>query len=657
MATHHFSQPVSLGEKLDGVAIDVAEIQADLPTPDESAFAVVEKPHIIRCPPGDVSIDRPRDASPACSVRSSFDSTRVTRRRTSHRHGHHRSEVSKELSFQAETEFSALMELMTGISRRSISLREVWSKIISERDSCYLEMDRMCERIDEYTEIIERKEREWHSHNHEHEQSKTEIAKLKIEITAALASVSEFKQKLSDRDCELGEARREIAEQKDVFKYLKEEKEKTETTLQETSALLVLTEERCKHAEDDAKKHECELRDLKETYYELEAKSTETSTKYESMKVDYTSVKQSYAVLKKEKHEWLHEKGELEEHLRKCHHKHDETKRKLKETIEYYEKKEKEDKETIERSEREVREVREKVIKLKSEKKELEERCKVLVCNYDEEHCRWEDAEERCGKWKLKWEHAEREITSIREELRVIESKQSELKETITKKTEELKRITKIKEHLERDYHGKCKEAENSHREILVFKESIRRHETTIKEKSEEIHTLSERIERLQSECESHQGRCTNLEAEITSLQAVMVSLKAELSVAHEDHDCTKKKLHECETRYESICETYEESQGGHSDYEYQLTQLRTMLREARSEKERAIKARTEADHERDEAVTRYEAKCRDLEEMEEFYASRQHEHHHKEGRRTIRASYGFRSVNSMGSVVKSEDM
>ncbi|MGG6498581.1 UNVERIFIED_CONTAM: hypothetical protein NY603_37205, partial [Bacteroidetes bacterium 56_B9] len=60
---------------------------------------------------------------------------------------------------------------------------------------------------------------------------------------------------------------------------------------------------------------------------------------------------------------------------------------------------------------------------------------------------------------------------------------------------------------------------------------------------------------------------------------------------------------------------------------------------------------------ERDEAVTRYEAKCRDLEEMEEFYASRQHEHHHKEGRRTIRASYGFRSVNSMGSVVKSEDM
>ncbi|KAF2208157.1 hypothetical protein CERZMDRAFT_49765 [Cercospora zeae-maydis SCOH1-5] len=627
-----------------------------MPTPD------IEKLTVLGPISPDASIERPRDASPACSVRNSYNSIRVSRRRTSHRHserlhGHHRSEVSKELSYQAETEFSALMELMTGISRRSTSLREVWSKIISERDSCYSEMDRMCERIEEYTEIIERKERESHSHHHEHEQSKAEVANLKIEITAALANVSEFKQKLSDRDCELGEARREIAEQKDVFKYLKEEKEKTETTLRETSALLVLTEERCKHAEDDAKHHECELRDLQETYHELEAKNTEVTSKYESMKTDYSSVKQSYTILKKEKHEWLHEKGELEEHLRKCHHRHEESKRKLKETIEYYEKKEKEDKETIERVEREVRESREKVVKLKSEKKELEERCKVLTCNYDEEHCRWEDAEERCGKWKLKWEHAEREMTSIRQELRIIESKQSELKETITKKTEELKRITKIKEHLERDYHGKCKEAENSHREIIVLKESIRRHETTIKEKSEETHTLHERIERLQSECESHQSKCTNLGAELTSNQAVMVSLRAKLSIAHEDHECTKKKLHECETRYESICETYEESQGGHSEYEFQLTQLRTMLREARSEKERAIKARTEADHERDEAVTRYEAKCRDLEELEEFYACRQHENQHKDGRRTVRKSFGFRSVNSMGSVVKSEDM
>lgn len=74
-----------------------------------------------------------RAPSPTGSARSSFSSRRHVSRRFSGSSfmRSHRSEVCKELTVQAESEFFALMELMSSISRRSMSLKEVWSKIVS----------------------------------------------------------------------------------------------------------------------------------------------------------------------------------------------------------------------------------------------------------------------------------------------------------------------------------------------------------------------------------------------------------------------------------------------------------------------------------------------------------------------------------------------
>lgn len=609
---HQQETPLSFQEKLDGIDVKVAEIEPELP---EAHFDRLT----MRSP-----LARPRDVSPAFSARSSFSSSR-RRVRHSHghsygsaewRHGHHRSEVSREIKLQAESEFSGLIELMASVSRRSSSLREIWLRYESEIDACYAEMDRMQCSIEEYTEIVERTERESHTHTHEHEERKAEITKLKLEITAALTSTAEYKKKLSDRDCELADIKIELAEARDVYKYLKEEHESTKSTLEETTSLLIAAEKRCKHAEDDARRHECELHDLKESYSELEEKHSETVSKYESTKTEYHSIKKSFDVLKKKEEEWQHERAELHEDVRKCNHRHEETKRKLKEMQEHYERFEKEHSETVEKKEREIRELHETSSKLRIEKKELEERIKVITRDYDDEHCKWEDAEDRCGKWKLKWEHSEREIVSIREELRVIEIKQTELRETVTKKTEEITKLKRSCEHFERDYHSKCKELSQCHSDLLVAKETIRRHESTIKEKSEEIHTLSERVERLHSECDSHRGRCENYAAEATSLEALIVSLRLEISTASSEHESTLKKLHECETRYHEVCETYEEYQEGNSGHEYQISKLHSMLREVREEKERAITARIAADHDRDDAVVRLEAKNREFQEL-----------------------------------------
>jgi chromosome segregation ATPase len=398
--------PEEIGHKLKIIEVNVMEAELGTPTNKFDSLTMLNPIHLPQ--PGTVighlhpqhhheplPLPKsnkptgyfPRSSSPTGSVRSSFNSSRRhvsrgSRRSTSFTHLH-RSEVSRELTTYAESEFHALMELMSGISRRSSSLKEVWTKIISERESCFSEMDQMYEQFDEYSETIERRERESQQHSHEHGDRKKEVSKLRLDITAALTTVSEYKKKLVERDTELGEARREIAEYKDNFNYLKEEHEETKTTLEQTQQKLVICEEGRRYAEEDAKKHHGELRSLKQQFVELQTSHSELTSKYESTHTEMLSLKQSNTTLRKEKHEWMHEKGELDEHVRKCHHRHDELKRKFKELTESYEKKV-----------RDVHELQETVTKTKYENEELHQKIKELRRELDEEHCRWEDAEE-----------------------------------------------------------------------------------------------------------------------------------------------------------------------------------------------------------------------------------------------------------------------
>lgn len=75
-----------------------------------------------------------RASSPTGSIRSTYTTRRHGSRRFSGgfmRTSRH--EFSNEVTSQAEAEFSALMELMAGMSRRSLSLKEVWTKLVSHQ--------------------------------------------------------------------------------------------------------------------------------------------------------------------------------------------------------------------------------------------------------------------------------------------------------------------------------------------------------------------------------------------------------------------------------------------------------------------------------------------------------------------------------------------
>lgn len=485
----------------------------------------------------------------------------------------------------------------------------------------------MSEQYEEFTEIIERKEREHHHHGHEHEETKKEVTRLRVEITAAAASAAEYKRKLCDRDNELGGVRREVHELRETLSRVREEREETRALLEETRLSLTACEEERECARRDAGRHHGDLRAANQKYAELQASFSELTSRHESTHRELVSARQCISTFELEQHEWLHEKEELTEKLRKCNHRCDDYSHTVEEMKIKYEKKV-----------REVLQLKEVITELECERDELRRRV-------DEKHCKWEDAEDRCGKWKSKYEHSEREVISIREQLRVAETERTELHESLTKIREEMRVLVIEKQRVCDDHHHECTRSEERHRKIIVLQESLRRVESSLKEKSEAVHSLTERLERVVCERDEAQSRCADLAIEIEHFEASIVSLKAEIVVVTEKHDGACEKLRECEARYETVCESVTEYHEGHSEFEYELTTLRTMLRDARDQKEKAIVARNAADHERDEAVALYEKKCRELERYEEQVSHHLHSHTHShshgrsETRRTVSRS------------------
>ncbi|KAK8127639.1 hypothetical protein PG984_008747 [Apiospora sp. TS-2023a] len=552
-----------------------------------------------------------RSSSPTGSVRSSFGSSR--RHHVSRRFSggslmrSHRSEVSKELTLQGEGEFFALMELMSSISRRSTSLKGVWMKLIAERESCLSEMDKMQEQFEEYTEIIDSKDKELAQHQHDHEEKKKEGSKLRLEFSTVLASVNEYKKKLADRDNDLSNTRRELHEYKEMATRLRTEQEETKRTLEATQLKLVSSEEELSHTRKDSEKHHSDLRSLTQKYSELSAGLTEVTSKHESTHKELLSVKQVRTALTKEKHEWLHVKSELDESLRKANHKCHEFSSKFEELTK-----------TNEKRVQELHQFKQTVSKVEYEKDELHHSLEELKRKADERHAKWEDAEDRSGKWKLKWEQSERELTSTREEIRHFEVEKTELRENMKKKVEELRLVIVEKDRISADFHTERKKSDEHHRKINLLQETIRRHEASIKERTESIRAFHERIERIETERDGARSKCGDLKIEIEQLHTSITTLKAEVTALNEKHDAATEQLLESEARYEEMCVTMSEYTEGHGEFEYELTTLRTMLREAREQKEKAIEARNSADHERDEAINRYEEKCRELERYEE---------------------------------------
>lgn len=556
--------------------------------------------------------------------RSSSRAASGSRRRSSFLHSH-RSEMSRELTSQAEGKFFALMDLMSTASREASSLKESWARIVSERESLSREKEELLSRVDEVTETLERTQSEHHHHGHEHEERKRQVEKLLLELSVAVTSIQEHKKKIADRDHELDRTRTELRELRTTSTSSYNEHERLKSELETLYIKLKAVEDDRDHAKDESHKHHGELRNLLREHTDLKSRYSESQSKFELSRKETLSLTDRIKIFELERDEHLHETDRLQEDLKRAKHRAEESSRELYELTERYE-----------RTQRDLTKLRESTRIAEEERDEYAHTIENLRREVKAKTTGWEEADERCSDATLKYEHLKREVISVKEKLRDVETREVDIKESLDRSRENHRLVVIERDQLKEDLHDQRNKDADRHRQITVLEESLRRAEQTISDIRAEIHTLTERNKVLILEGDDGRTKHGHLHSELSELKEKLLVFQAEIRTLTEARDRHRKELDDWRHRYEEVTETITESRDDSAELEFEIESLRTLLREAREQKERAISARGAADRERDEYIAKYEEKCRDMERFEEGASAHYHSQSRGEGRSTF---------------------
>ena len=527
-----------------------------------------------------------------------------------------------ELTSQAEGKFFALMDLMSTASREASSLKESWSRIISEREDLAREREELLNRVDEVTETLERTESEQSHHGHELGERKRQVEKLLLELSAAFTTVSEHKKKVADRDRDLERTRTELSVLQTTVSRSSTDHDRIKVELVALTAKLKAAEDDRDHARHDSDRHHGELRTLLREHTELKSKYTETSSKLDSSRKELLTLNDRIKMWELERDEHLHEKDRLQEELKRAKIRADEAARDLVELTERHD-----------RVQREHSKIKETVRIVETERDDYGLSVENLKRDVKTKAIGWEEAESRHAEVNLKYEHIKREVVSVKEKLRDVELERTDLRESIERSREEHRLVIIERDQLKEDITDECRKTADGHRRISTLEESLRRAELHLTEVRGEIHTLTERNKDLVREGDDGRNKHGHYTREIGELKDKLVILQAEIRTLTEARDRAHRDLADWKHKYEEVTETITESYNDSGELEFEIESLRTLLREAREQKERAISARHTADRERDEYMAKYEEKCREMERFEESAASHYHAHARSESK------------------------
>ncbi|KAK5947455.1 hypothetical protein PMZ80_001605 [Knufia obscura] len=541
-------------------------------------------------------------------------------RRSSSFMSSHRNQMSMELTSQAEGKFFALMELMSNASREASSLKEVWSRIISERESFAREREELLEQITEVSEELEVQSTQQNKHGHEAAERKRQVEKLLIELSTAIASVSAEKKKVVDRDNELERTRNELHEIRETSTRSHTDHQRIRSELDAIQMMLKTAEADRDTAREEADRHQNELHRINRERTEVSSRLTDMTSKYETSRKEVLSITDRLKMYDMEREENYLEFDRLKDDARKARARAEESSKDLLEVTEKHD-----------RLQREVNKLRESVRVAEDERDErshtlehLRRELKTMTVNRDE-------ADERCSDITLKYDHIKRELLSIKEKLRDVELEKNDAQESVERTREQHRLVIVERDELRDEATTAQRKADDNRRQVINLAESLRKAELALSEVRAESYNYTERIKVLDRERDEGRDRHGHLNNEINDLKEKIVVFQAEIRTITDARDRLRGELEKTRQEYEEITETVTTYNDDSKELEFEIESLRTMLREAREQKERAISARNTADRERDDYIAKYEEKCREMERFEESAAS--HYHRSSEGR------------------------
>ncbi|KAK6202138.1 hypothetical protein LQW54_009007 [Pestalotiopsis sp. IQ-011] len=507
-----------------------------------------------------------------------------------------RVEFSEELSESEKSQFMATIDAMDQLARQSSSMKSVFGTI----------------ELEERQNKLKR----------ENETSRTTILKLTFKLKEAETSIESYEGKLRERDSTISKLQGDLDKNQRDTEELRRKLLESNVALGEAETRNRLFEQERDVERQRALSLEAQLSTLQVAFSALEESNAHLSLQHNTLTRDLDATRGKLASSLKMSDELAHLRRAREEEIRT-----------LKSRVTTLEDKVEDTNEQLDSSIETSNEYQSINVSLKNHNSILEQKVTRLRQAVQDTEQKLQEANREAETANDAVSHLTRDLGTSKKETQAVQAEITRMTERISQKHEELRVANTEKERIMQDHRRESSKTEEHSRKIAALQETLIRVETALKEKTQINYSLSERIGRIERERNDALGKAGSLGAEAKRLEAQLLSLSKQVAEATGKYEGASEQLRESEGRYEEVVEAAREVQESHAELEAQLAELRRLVADTREQKEAAIMARVSADHERDEAMSRYEERGREMQRaLEERHEQASRQLHHSNG-------------------------
>ncbi|CAD0105821.1 unnamed protein product [Aureobasidium uvarum] len=533
----------------------------------------------------------------------------ASRRRGSLASSSFRNSLAIENTGHAEAKFFAFLDMVANASKEAISLKELWSQMAAERRNFAAEREELREQIEEFSYELETKQQDNHKHDGELVDAKEKVRTISIELTTAINRLSAEKNKLSERDQHIDRLRNELLGQQELQSTFRSQIDRLKAEYQSHETLFKAMQDDRDGAREDSDRYQRGLQRVTQERTEISTRLEEVQTSLDTVRKEALISTERLRKYELDQDEKIHEINRLKEELRKSRSREEESGSELLIISEKFS-----------QSNRDISKLKDTLRTVEGERDELTHIVDVKNREIKSTIARHDEVQTLLLEKTTLLDGLRRELSLFEDRLRSAELERDEKHEALEHSREQHKLVIITRDELQNELITAQGKVDAYKRQVNLLNETAQKTEQLIIDTRAEITTLNGTVKGLERERLDWQKKNTTLNDQLVELKGRIVILQAEIHEAGAEREGLRDELRRSREEFEELTETFTQDES--SEFEFQLENMRVMLREAREQKEQAISARASADRERDEVYSKYESKCRELERFEEEAAS-----------------------------------
>jgi chromosome segregation ATPase len=533
----------------------------------------------------------------------------ASRRRSSLASSSFRNSLAIENTASAESKFFAFLDMVANASKEAISLKELWSQMAAERRNFAAEREELREQIEEVTYELEVKQQDNHKHDGEVVEYKEKARAISIELTTAINRLAAEKNKLSERDQHIDRLRNELIGQQELQSTFRTQIDRLKAEYQSQDTLFKAMQDDRDGAREDADRYQRNLQRVTQERTEISTRLEEVQTNLDTLRKEALISAERLRKYELDQDEKIHEINRLKEELRKSRSREEESGSELLIISEKFS-----------QSNRDISKLKDTLRTVEGERDELTHIVDIKNREIKSTIARHDEVQTLLLEKTTQLDALRRELSLLEDRLRSAELERDEKIEAFEHSREQHKLVIITRDELQNELITAQGKVDAYKRQINLLTETTQKTEQLVIDTRAEITNLNGTVKGLERERLDWQKKNTTLTDQLVELKGRIVILQTQIHEGTGEREGLREELRRSREELEEVTETI--TQDGSAEFEFELENMRAMLREAREQKEQAIAARASADRERDEVYSKYESKCRELERFEEESAS-----------------------------------